>query len=243
MLAELIHAHHSQHLEDLPFWFELAAQTGGSLLELGCGSGRVLIPLAQAGHRAMGIDHDPAMLRFLQANISLQLKPAPMIIQADISRFNLAAHFPLIILPCNTFSTLGENIRLGCLDCVRKHLEYGGLFAFSIPNPELLKGLPERAEAEVEDEFTYPQTGHPVQVSSSWQRTKDTFNITWIYDHLLPDGRVDRLTVETAHQIIPVDTYLDEIRSVGMKVTATYGDFDCSEYCEDAPYLICMATI
>ena len=166
-----------------------------------------------------------------------------MFIEADISGFNLAVQFSLIILPCNTFSTLPESERLACLGRIRKHLKLGGIFAVSIPNPELLRGLPKREEAEVEDEFTHPQTGHPVQVSSSWQRTKNNFSVTWIYDHLLPDGKVERLTVETTHHIIPAQTYLDEIRSAGMKVTATYGDFDHSAYRADSPYLICLATI
>ena len=243
MLPDLIHAHHNRHLEDLPFWLELATQTGDPVLELGCGNGRVLIPLAQAGYRAIGIDHDPAMLKFLQAKINLQMKPAPMFILADIAKFNLAVQFPLIILPCNTFSTLRENLRLACLDRVYKHLKSGGLFTFSIPNPNLLMGLPERAEAEVEDEFTHPQTGNPVQVSSLWQRTQQTFTVTWIYDHLMPDGRVERFTVETTHQIIPADTYLDELRSMGMKVAGIYGDFDRSAYHRDSLYLICLATI
>jgi SAM-dependent methyltransferase len=227
----------------LPLWLDLAAQTGDPVLELGCGTGRVLIPLAQAGHRVTGIDHDPAMLKFLQANIGSQFDPTPILVIADISEFRLAAQFPLVILPCNTFSTLGEDKRLACLECVHKHLKPGGLYAFSIPNPEVMNDLPKRAEAELEDEFIHPQTGYPVQVSNSWWRTEHIFNVTWTYDQLLPDGRVERLTVETAHQIVSTDTYLDEIKSTGMKVIATYGDFDRSEYSCESPYLICLATL
>jgi SAM-dependent methyltransferase len=243
MFPQLYHAHHNQHLEDLPFWLDLAAQTGDPVLELGCGTGRVLIPLARAGHHVTGVDHDPAMLKFLLANIGSQFDPTPLLVVADISRFHLVAQFTLVILPCNTFSTLGEDKRLACLECVREHLKSGGLFAVSIPNPELMKGLPEQAEVELEDEFIHPQTGCPVQVSSSWQRTEHNFNVTWFYDQLLPDGKVERLTVETVHQMIPPDAYLDEIRRTGMKVTATYGDFDRSKYLRDSPYLICLAMI
>ena len=63
MFPELIHAHHNRHLEDLPFWLDLAGETGDPLLELGCGTGRLLVPLGQAGHRVIGVDHDPAMLK------------------------------------------------------------------------------------------------------------------------------------------------------------------------------------
>ena len=86
------------------------------------------------------------MLKFLQANLGRQLKPEPLLIVADIRKFNLAVQFSLIILPCNTFSTLREPERLACLECVRKHLKPGGVFAASIPNPELIKNLPARSE-------------------------------------------------------------------------------------------------
>ena len=172
-----------------------------------------------------------------------QIKPEPLLIIADMRRFNLAMQFPLIILPCNTFSTLREDERLACLECVCKHLIPGGTFAVSIPNPEMMRNLPTHSEEQIEDEFILPQTGNPVQVSSAWSRTKDTFKVTWIYDHLLPDGRVERYSVETIHQISPVPTYLDEIRSLGMEVSGVYGDYDHSAYRQDSPYWICVATV
>jgi SAM-dependent methyltransferase len=242
MFPQLFHAHHNRYLEDLPFWLGLAAQTGEPILELGCGTGRVLIPLAQAGYHTIGLDHSVSMLNFLQANIG-QIKPAPWLIAADISEYHLAVQYSLIILPCNTLSTLQGKQRMACLRCVVKHLKPGGVFAVSMPNSETLLNLPARSEAEVEDEFTHPQTGNPVQVSSSWRRTKATFKMTWIYDHLLPDGRVQRFTVENTQQMLPADTYMEEIRRVGMKVTGVYGDFDRSAYRADSPQLLCVATI
>jgi SAM-dependent methyltransferase len=241
MLPELIHAHHSRNLEDIPFWLELAARTGDPILELGCGTGRVLLTLAQAGYHTIGFDHDLSMLQFLNAHNELQMQPTPMLIASDICRFNLALHFPLVILPCNTLSTLGNDQRKACLGCIRRHLTSGGIFAVSVPNPQLLMGSPAWSAAEFEDEFIHPQTGNPVQVNSSWRRTKRTFKVTWIYDHLLPDGTVQRLTVETAHQMIPVDTYLENTRDAGLNVTEIYGDFDRSAYTADSPHLIIMA--
>jgi SAM-dependent methyltransferase len=240
MLPELYHAHHSQHLEDLPFWLALAAQAGDPVLELGCGTGRVLLPLIDAGFHTIGIDHDMAMLKFLRARVR-ENTPNPWIFASDITRFNLSVQVPLIILPCNTFSILRKNERLACLRCVKKQLKPGGSFAVSIPNPDNLLRLPAHSEPELEDEFIHPQTGNPVQVSSSWRRTKQTFQVTWIYDQLFPDGRQERVTTETIHQLLPANDYLDEIREVGLEVLVVYGDFDRSGYQGDSPYLICVA--
>ena len=242
MLPQLYHAHHSRYLEDLPFWLDLAAQVGGPVLELGCGTGRVLSPLAQAGYHTIGMDHDLSMLKFLQANIGPQKLYTPLLVAADICRFNLSAKFPLILLPCNTFSTLSTDHRMACLRCVHKNLSDGGIFAVCLPNPELLFRLPVQSAAELEDEFIHPYTGNPVQVSSSWRRTKRTFHLKWIYDHLLPDGTVDRRVVNILQHIPPLKTYLSEIEDAGLMVRALYGDFDRSPFIENSPQLIILAS-
>jgi SAM-dependent methyltransferase len=241
MFPQLYHTHHSRFTQDLHFWIDLAAQSADSLIELGCGTGRVLIPLAQAGHRCLGIDHDRAMLSFLQANLDPVLKPAPLIIQADISHYNLGVQFPLIIIPCNTLSTLDEEQRRSCLECTRRHLRKGGIFAASLPNPETLRHLPAESVSEVEDEFIHPQSGNPVQVSSSWRRAKHTFTLTWTYDHLFPDGTVERLNVDTVHHLVPAEQYLDDFRQAGFNISAVYGDYDRSPYTADSPSLIILA--
>jgi SAM-dependent methyltransferase len=238
MLPPLYHAHHSHYQEDLLFWLALAAQAGDPLLELGCGTGRVLMPLAQAGYHVMGLDHDLAMLKLLRSNISLTGEVIPPLIASDMRRFGLVAKFHLVILACNTFSTLNENERRGCLKCIQMCLLPGGVFALSMPNPRALSRLPAHGETEFEDEFLHPQTGNPVQVSSSWQRAKHTFTVTWYYDHLLPDGKVERLASTTVHQIASLDTYLSEIQDAGFSVTEIFGDFNRAQYKEDSPHCI-----
>ncbi len=241
MLPALYHAHHSLYLEDLPFWLDLAAQSGDPIFELGCGTGRVLIPLAASGYRCFGLDHDLAMLKFLQASIDQALEPKPVILAGDISRFCLATQFSLVILPCNTFSTLDGEERRSCLERVRQHLKPGGLFAISMPNPDLWSQLPSRAAPEVDEEFVLPHTGNPVQVSSSWRRTKQHFTVTWIYDQLFPDGTVQRVMSQAVHWRNQPKVYCDEIQAAGLKIASTYGDFDRSAYAVDSPCLIIVA--
>ena len=237
----LYHAHHSLHKEDIPFWMELAALQGSPLLELGCGTGRVLLPLAQAGYLVYGMDNDAGMLAILRMNQAPALQPRVNVLIADLAGFHLQKRFALILLPCNTFSTLTPAQRQSMLTCVAWHLSPAGVFAASLPNPSLLKSLPAHAEPEVEEVFPHPLDGEPVQVSSAWKRTARHINLYWHYDHLLPDGRVERTSGKAQHSLVPAETYLEELRREGFVDVQLYGDFDGSDYTPNAPNLIVVA--
>jgi SAM-dependent methyltransferase len=240
MFPDLYHAHHSLHLEDLPFWLELRHEHLGPLLELGCGTGRVLLPLLAAGSQAYGLDNDSEMLRFLQGNLPPQRPSAPLVFQADMAHFHLALLFSLIILPCNTLSTLEPEQRLTTLACVRRHLASDGLFVASLPNPLALKVMPHRGSEEIEEAFILP-SGDPVQVSSAWQRGPQQFTVTWHYDRLLPDGKVQRLTAQVVHSLEPPEAYFTALEQAGLRTAEVYGDFDRSPFALASPNLILVA--
>ncbi len=235
--AALYHAHHSLHPEDLPFWRELAAAYPGPILELGCGSGRVLQALAQPGRAVFGLDLAPDMLAALRQSWGA----APPVFRADFCRFRLAPRLGLAVLPCNTYSTLDAAGRQALLGCVALALAPQGVFAASLPNPELLLDLPAHSAPQVEETLPHPWDGEPVQVSSAWRRTQRQFILTWYYDHLLPDGQVQRTTIETRHSLDPGAAYLDELRLAGFTVLETYGDYDRSPFASNSPQLIFVA--
>jgi len=245
LLPLLYHAHNSLCLDDIPFWLKLAERYGSPILELGCGTGRVLLPLAQAGYRLYGVDNDPDMLCFLDSQIPAGLEPAPTIIRADmtrlVDRLSEIAGFALVISPCNTLSLLTPAERKATLAGAHCLLRPGGCLALSLPNPQELVHLPQVSPPELEEVFTHPISGHPVQVSSSWRRTSQAFFVRWDYDHLLPDGQVERTSVKLSHSLAPAQTYLAELTSTGFTRIETYGDFDESPYESDSPDLLLVA--
>ena len=241
MLARLYHAHHERHLEDLPFWLELARQQGSPILELGCGSGRIMLPLRRAGYSVVGLERDPDMLTTLREAMEPGMAGQVELVQGDMAAFALGQRFSLIILPCNTFSTLSAAQRQGTLECVREHLQPEGLFVASLPNPLVLKRLPRHSEPEIEESFPHPLDGEPVQVSSAWERGSQFLTIHWHYDHLLPDGRVERVSTQVSHSLAPVETYLAELGAAGLSLVERFGDFDRSPYTQEAPFLILLA--
>ncbi len=241
MYPTLYHAHHNRNPEDLHFWLDLAKRHGRRILELGCGTGRVLLPLAEAGYPIYGLDRDSEMLSFLKEITPASLAPWVNIFQGDLCAYHLAARFSLILLPCNTYSTLSPSQRAQALQRVRQHLQPDGIFAVSMPNPGLLESLPRRSDPEIEEVFPHPQDGEPVQVSSSWKRTRQQVAFTWYYDHLWPDGTVDRTTQQVTHYLTPIETTLGEFNAAGLEITDLYGDFDKSPYTIQASYLILLA--
>lgn len=242
LLPSLYHFHHSRSMEDLPFWRSLWEEHGSPVLELGCGTGRITLSLAAEGADLVGLDNSLEMLAFLKSQISGPLAGRIDLIQADMADFCFERRFALAILPCNTYSMLDAAARVKTLDCVVSSLELQGVFAVSIPSPDLLRKMPALSEPEEEDFFIHPQTGNPVIVSGGWERDRDGVIFSWVYDHLLPDGRAQRYELRTRHLWVGMDVYLKEFQSAGLEVVDIYGDYDRSEYTEDSPHLIMVGT-
>jgi SAM-dependent methyltransferase len=231
------------HNEDQPFWLDLARQQRGPILELGCGTGRLLAHLAEAGCQVYGLDRDYSMLAYCHALRRSNRQALLPVFQADMADYRLAQRFALIHVPCNTFSTLPEATRQKTLQRARSHLLPAGLFAASLPNPVIMARLPLRSDAEIDDSFNDPVSGDPVQVSSAWVRSAKVLTIRWNYDHLFPDGRVERSIIEVRHWIGSVESYRAEIISAGFQIVAEYGDYDRSSYTQESPYWIALASI
>jgi SAM-dependent methyltransferase len=241
LFPPLYHAHHKTFTSDIPFWLDLARGQGSPIIELGCGTGRVLIPLAEAGYTVYGLDIDLEMLAFCHQQLPLALTAKVNTILADLTSFYFEIRFPLVLLPCNTYSTLSARSRKSALACIYSHLSPGGLFAVSVPNPTILSQLESSKNPEIETIFTHPTNGNPVQVSYRSRRTSQKVILEWYYDQLLPNGFVERFQVSIRHRLTTKADYLQEFAQSGYAVTATYGDFDYSPLRHDSPNLVIVA--
>ncbi len=241
MFPALYHTHHSLHMEDLDFWLHLAERQGGPLLELGCGTGRILVPLAQHGYHAYGLDRDAAMLAYLCARVPEKYRSSIHVWQADLAQFNLGKSFPLILLPCNTLSTLSLQERNATFTCVYRHLAPGGVFAASIPNPRLLSRMPTSSGPELEEIISLPQEGGCVRISSAWHRTRSAFTLTWVYETQTGTGHSQRLERTVSHRLAPPYEYLKALAGAGLTVIDTFGDYDRSPYTPESTNWIVLA--
>ncbi len=236
--ASIYHAHHADFTDDLKYWRSLADHYGSPVLELGCGTGRVTTDLVQHGYPVYGIDHNRQMLAYCQSHVLGPDIRQAYLIQGDMVDLPLQRTFPLIIIPCNTYTILPTQQRLALLHNVSQLLSPGGCFSFSLPNPSMLLEMPDAGDPLPEADFLHPVSGNPVQVSSAWVRSGESITLTWIYDHLHADGTVERITTGATHDILSVEQHQEEFHQAGLEIQEIFGDFDRNAYNKDSLYLI-----
>jgi SAM-dependent methyltransferase len=126
---------------DLPTWRELAERAGGPLLDIGAGTGRVALDLAARGHNVTALDSDADLVRELSARARTRNLRIDTL-AGDARSFELGHKVSLAIAPMQVFQLLGgPDGRRAALQCIRRHLEPGGLFAAALADP--FEGIPD----------------------------------------------------------------------------------------------------
>ncbi len=136
--AELYDAVYADVRDDVPFYVEMARRSGGPVLELGCGTGRVTVPIAASGVEITGLDVSPAMLILAEERASCLAKDGTLsLVEADMKDFDLSRQFSVVIAPFRSFQNLlSVPDQISALAAVKRHLEPGGVLAFDIFVPE-----------------------------------------------------------------------------------------------------------
>jgi SAM-dependent methyltransferase len=120
----------SAYDQDLPLWRSLARETGGPVLDVGAGTGRVSLDLAAGGVSVVALDADPSLLEALTRRAAGL--PVDTVV-ADARDFALGRRFPLVLVPMQTLQLLGgPSGRADFLRCALDHLEPGGLLAAAL---------------------------------------------------------------------------------------------------------------
>ncbi|MGI8945477.1 MAG: class I SAM-dependent methyltransferase [Thermoleophilaceae bacterium] len=120
---------------DLPLWRELARDRGGTVLDVGCGTGRVALDLAARGHEVLGIDADAELVGVLCERAAERSLPARAL-TADARSIALGTRHELAILPMQVVQLLGGQAgRASLLRAMAAHLVPGGLLAIAVADP------------------------------------------------------------------------------------------------------------
>jgi len=217
---------------DVAFYERVAREAGGPVLELACGTGRIALPLAQAGLQVTGVDRSEAMLTI--ARCKLAALPASVqerlnFVNQDMSALDLGGCFGFVFVPFRSFQALLTiDLQRKSLEAIRRHLEPTGRLALHLFDPRLdllinanvrLPGL----------SGTHPETGRRY-VGEILRTDLDHLNQVrrdlWRYAEIGPNGET---LAEDTREMVLRWTYRWELHHLlnlcGLAVEAEYSDF------------------
>ncbi len=213
---------------DIPFYLKQAAISGGPVLELGCGTGRVTIPMAEAGFEMTGLDISAPVLK--QARIKAAAKNLDIRwIESDCRDFNLGTRFGTIIFPFNGIAHIHDRESHEALfERVRAHLKDTGHFIIDWFNPSLeilLRGNEQRHSC-----FEYDDPdGHGkviVTEDNFYDRSTQINHIKWYY-------KIGNLPEEIRELNMRI-VYPQELDALfhynGFEIVSKYGDHQESPF-------------
>ncbi len=224
----------------------LAAEYGDPLLELGCGTGRVLVPLALAGHTITGIDISRTLMdRAARKLARHKLVDRATLVQGDLRTFDLARKdFAFAFCTSNTLMHFtAPDDQLGVLRNAWRHLRPGGYLFVDLFNPDIPRLLAINGLMEFADQWRDDATGAEVQ---KWSvRTIDLAeqlqDTLFIYEETFADGRSQRTNCPFTLRFLWRSEAELMLRLASFVVEDLWGDFDGSPYSSESEHLILLA--
>jgi SAM-dependent methyltransferase len=239
---------HAELTADIGFVLTLAARASGPLLELGCGTGRLLLPLARAGYTLTGIDNSPAMLSLARERLAAEaeeVRQRVTLVPADMTALELADRFALVIISYNTFMHLAPPQKTTALQCIRRHLRPGGRLFIDLINPLAAAQTPEDRLLTLERVLAEPGTGNVlVQMASSRvDLEQQVLHITWLYDTSPPaGGPVQRSVVQARYYYLYPHELELMLEETGYRLEALFGSYSQTPFSEESDRLLALAT-
>lgn len=243
----------SREVDDIPFWIHLAEKERPTrFLEVGCGTGRLTIPLARAaaqqGFAVVGLEAEEPMLA--RARERCQVEPpsvqqALTLVQGDVRTMQLPWLFELIALPYGIAHHLTEvDDQIAAFQSAREHLNPGGLLCIDLgaPDMEFLAHAQQGVSRHVDLEAQTPG-GHRLTrtVASTYTSVEQRAVHAYRYKSEKPDGGVDSYPSDfTMHVFFPREVEL-LCRHTGFLVERMLGSYDGEPYADHSSLMIVLA--
>jgi ubiquinone/menaquinone biosynthesis C-methylase UbiE len=244
-IARYYAADAAHYTEDIPFYREMIARAGEPILDVMCGTGRVLLPLAEAGHTLTGIDSSHAMLDIAHGHVhAARLQQRVNLLHGDIRTAELPAHqFTLAFVAVNSFMHL-ERVKdqLAALETMRHALVSDGVIVLDLFNPNPAELAQEDNRLVLEREFTLEGRRVFKFVTSESDLATQTSTMTYLFDEIDEQGTVTRHT--TSFNLRWFYRYELEhlLARAGFMLLSLYGSYDLDEYNANSDRLIVLAT-
>jgi SAM-dependent methyltransferase len=228
--------------EDIPFYLEIAREGDGPVLELACGTGRLLLPLARAGFDVTGLDSNTSMLRVLRTKLrkeSVRTKAKVHLVLGDMRNFRLKGSFSTAFIAFNSFlHNVTVTDEQASLMRAYQHIRPGGVFVVEVFNPDLKRPQQILRLDKVRHvgKETILRFG-----SDRFDYKAQILEATFVYDFVQPSGSVRRKVVDFPLRYVFKEELVGLLEKVGFTVEKIYGNLDKSPFEEKSPLIICLA--
>ena len=244
--AELFAALHTGTPGDLAFYLDACAGAA-SVLELGCGAGRILLPIAQAGSSVVGLDHDNALLALARralGELSSSVAQRVQLIHADMRDFSDHRRFERILIPFNGLYALDhEADQLACLRRAACHLSAHG---YLIWDAYAIDEFHHNAEPDAIDNDHEPVDSvqchgerYTVYERSTWDKHTQRIRVRYRYQPANSALSVQEQVID--HRYLLTQQAEPLCRRAGLSVVALHGDFLARPLTAQAAHMVCIA--
>ena len=222
-----------QDHREVLFYLERASKLSGDILEIACGTGRITLPLAQAGFSVWGIDLYEYKMQLLKKKLHAMSSEIQMKIhlqQANMTNFTMNKRYDFILIPGISYQALlKKEDQIECLKTVYNHLKADGEFILNVFRP--FKQLdqtwvqPEAVQWEKVD----PQTGSAIQkshIAKAIDVENQIIYPEYIFRVTHEDGTKEELREQLSLQYYYYEQITDMIQAAGFTIAEQYGNYE-----------------
>lgn len=237
---------YSKRTDDVEMWRDIAASVDGNILEIGCGTGRVMLPLLADNFSVTGIDISDASLAIAKEKIATAgLEVNATLLNADMRTFDLPQkNFGLAFIPSNTFMhNLSTSDQRATLTRIAAHLSPGGIIAVDVYHPYPSALLEADGRMEFAGHLFDDTSAHEVQWFSARELELDEQiqHVTFFLDEIQPGGVLSRHTLKFPMRYVHRFEMTILLEEAGFEVEEILGEYDQSLFYAESPRMIFIA--
>ncbi len=240
-LARYYDLQHNSFVDDIPMYLKLLSGAPKHVLEIGCGSGRVMLPLLRAGHHVTGVDDSPEMLAIAQRYVNSAFGGRAQLLQRDARAIALDERFDMVVIALNTFlHNLTLDDQLSMLRVCQRHLQPNGSLVIDLPPNDELAHQPDDDEFEFEVSLIDPtRVTHIDKFVAS--------RIHWATQRQHLRYKLIEQIANSNPQEYVVDVHLRHVfkhemelllQQAGFSTWRWFGGYDLSDYADDSLRMI-----
>jgi SAM-dependent methyltransferase len=236
--------------QDVAFYCEVVRKYGDPALELGCGTGRITMAIAEAGYRVTGLDISERMLERAaekRAALPAEAREGVQFVLGDMTDFDIGAKVGVVLIPFRPFQHLLEiEEQVNCLRCVKKHLAPHGrlILDFFQTDPDRMHEAKFQTESLL-IEYDLPDGRH-VALServAAFHRALQRNDVEMIFEVRHGDGRQERLVMAWTLRYFFRYEVEHLLARCGFRLEEVYGNFDGSPLENYSPEMIFVASV